>query len=85
MSLRKNKVEIDMKLKEMRVTVRANVNMGNYESVHFEYGETLILEPGDDLRNVQRNCIQRCTRTVEREVLTARADLKAAQQRRKQG
>ena len=62
------------RLKELRYSVKAVVNLGNYQNVTFEYGEVLEPAQGDDVVKLRANLLSRVKRIVEKDVLEARRD-----------
>jgi len=63
---------------KLKYSVRAIVNVGNYESITHEYGEEIELSEQTPSQTVARHrdaLISRITAIVEREVLKTRRDL----------
>ena len=65
----------------MTFSVEAVVNMDNYESARFHYGETIFIEPGDDVSVVRVQLRRRVKAVVELEIVAARAQREANKER----
>jgi hypothetical protein len=60
--------------KNISYSMAATVNMGNFENVRVEYGETVEVSPEDDLPAKRNALLKRVERIVEEQVVTLRED-----------
>lgn len=67
---------------KMRCVVRATIQPAPYESLAFEFEETVDVLPGDNANRVREQLQIRCRGAVEREVIEARREIAAAERRR---
>jgi hypothetical protein len=62
------------KIKNIHYGMAATINMGNFENVRVEYGETVELSPEDDVPAKRNALLKRVERIVEEQVVTLRKD-----------
>ncbi len=63
------------KIKELKFQVSITANLGNYESVKIEVGESVDLEPGDNAAKEMARLVKRVKAVANEEAETLRTEL----------